>query len=664
MKSRAFRYILLAMVIMGTSKLSAQLAYSPFTDSLSNLATEQNLMLLLRQLAGDTTITLNNQVQNIDSRHYNHPDNQLATDFIQAKFTEYGYQPEIQNFNQNRGRNVIATKTGTLFPEKQYIICAHYDNMPSGQLAPGADDNASGTAAVLEAARILKNIDLAYTVKFIAWDEEEIGLIGSQFYAQRAAQSGDQILGVINLDMIAWDSDDDFVYSIATNTLSGRLTEEYVTTTAYYQPQLSNNIISTTASDHSSFWQQGYPALLAIEDNSDFHEYYHTIWDNLSNINIAYFVAMSRAAIAGTIAQALDQRISFTHVPVISGNNTGPREASVIIRSSHAIDATNYAPRLYYTTDSINIFSIEPTASNADTFLFTLPGFPIGTNVSYYFAAQDEEATMSATYPLGGMGINPPGTTGPGNYYVYKVANIISSENCSANTPLTIANNSTTSDFIDIEENGTIEDIEVSFNISHTATQELRLILAAPDNTGVLLVDRSTTSGADFIETTFDNQAAMTIREGQSPYTGRFRPLFPFDSFYGKNIQGQWKLRVSESGAQPAGTLNSWCLHLLFNDLSINVPIHEALSAQSLMQNYPNPCVTSTNIKFRLSEKSNIHLYLTDNTGVMIRTIANGNYQPGSHLLVISTGDLKPGTYFYTLETEKNTETRQLIVVR
>lgn len=664
MEKNVYRAVLLALVVTFTTSLKAQLAYSPFTDSLSNLATEERLMLLLRQLAGDTTFTLNNQVQQIDSRHYQHPDNQLATNFIESLFIEYGYEPVIQNFNQGRGQNVIATKTGTLYPDKQYIICAHYDNMPSGSTAPGADDNASGTVAVLEAARILRNIDLAYTVKFIAWDEEEIGLIGSQYYANIAAANNDQILGVINLDMIAWDSNDDFVYSIATNTLSKTLTEEYVTTTGYYQPQLSNNLINTTASDHSSFWQKGYPALLAIEDDNDFHEYYHTIWDNISNINVPYFVAMSRAAIAGIVAQALDQRITFQHTPVVSGNSTQPRETYVVIESSHNINVTNYQPRLYYTTDSVTFYNVEAHTVSADTFFFTLPGFPIGTNISYYFAAQDDAGTMSATYPVGGMGINPPGTEGPESYFRYKVANIVSEQFCSLNTPLTITNNSTTSDYIVIEENGTIEDIEATFDIVHSATQELRLILAAPDNTGVLLVDRGTTSGPNFTQTTFDEQAAMNIDQGQSPYTGRFRPKFSFEPFAGKEIKGEWKLRISESGPQPAGTLNSWCIHFLFNDLSVSVVNKDIYGKEILMQNYPNPARTSTNIKFHLSSGSNIQLYVSDNTGQRIRNLAQGNYQQGTHLLVVSTSDLKPGTYFYTLQTDQSTVTRQLVVVR
>ena len=121
---------------------------------------------------------------------------------------------------RSTGRNVLATKTGTKYPNRQYIICAHYDDMPSGALAPGADDNGSGTCAVLEAARLLAPFSFDYTIIFVAFDEEEQGLIGSHAYADTAYNKGDSILGVFNYDMIAWDGNNDYAYSIYSNSNS------------------------------------------------------------------------------------------------------------------------------------------------------------------------------------------------------------------------------------------------------------------------------------------------------------------------------------------------------------------------------------------------------------------------------------------------------------
>ena len=72
-------------------------------------------------------------------------------------------------------------------PNQQIIICAHFDSKPYSGPAPGADDNGSGTSAVLEAARILSKYKTDYTIIYALWDNEEIGLRGSAYYAQQAS---------------------------------------------------------------------------------------------------------------------------------------------------------------------------------------------------------------------------------------------------------------------------------------------------------------------------------------------------------------------------------------------------------------------------------------------------------------------------------------------
>ena len=87
-------------------------------------------------------------------------------------------------------------------------------------VAPGADDNASGTAAVLEAARVLSQYRFKHTLRFVTFAAEEQGLIGSYYYVAEARSAGTPIGGAINLDMIAWDSDDDDAMDIHAGTRS------------------------------------------------------------------------------------------------------------------------------------------------------------------------------------------------------------------------------------------------------------------------------------------------------------------------------------------------------------------------------------------------------------------------------------------------------------
>jgi hypothetical protein len=225
-------------------------------------------------------------------------------DYIKQKLDSYG----LTTFNQNwssTGRNVYGVQTGTDFPNQKYIICAHYDDMPSGSTAPGADDNASGTAAVIEAARILSNYSFPFTIIYALWDEEEQGLVGSDYYATQAANQNDSILGVINLDMIAWDSDNDDIAEIHTRSVgsSYEIKDKMVDINTTYNIGLTLQIDDpgTTASDHASFWFNGYGAVLLIEDFQDFNAYYHTTNDKIQYFNQPYYHKMAKLAI-GTLA--------------------------------------------------------------------------------------------------------------------------------------------------------------------------------------------------------------------------------------------------------------------------------------------------------------------------------------------------------------------------
>lgn len=655
---------LVSLLLFLILNCKAQLAFSPLVESVSATANNERILLQLRQISGDTTVTINGQVSTISSRHYLSPGNALAAQYIFEKFQEYGYQPEYQYFNGTRGVNVIATRLGTRFPDKEYIICAHYDNMPSGTDAPGADDNASGITAILEAARVLSNIVPEFTIRIAAWDEEEIGLAGSSYYVQQASTSGQDILGALNVDMIAWDSNNDMLYSIARNAGSEAISNDFVTTTGYYQPQLINNFISSTSSDHASFWQHGYPAIMAIENFYDFNSHYHTPGDDITSVNMSYFGSMVRAVIANITSVALNQRIEIMHDPLISGSSVLPREATVIINSPQLINTSDYAPHLYFSTDGINFDFVLPFEILNNAFKFMLPGFPTGTVVSYYIAVQDEQATMIATLPEGGKGISPPGSTLPGNYFTYQVDNIQTDQNCSENTPVVINDNTNTYDQINITQKGFLLDLDVLIDITHPRTTELRLILISPDNIPVTLSDRNGNEGDNYTQTIFDDQAVKSIKQGVAPFSGRFRPEFSLSTYNDKSISGQWQLRIAESGSANSGTLNQWCLHFLFKDQTIGTGYEPYEEKFQLFQNFPNPASDNTSIKFSLPKSDNVSLIIYDNLGNEVSTLFSGKQQAGDHLIVISVVNLRPGIYFYTLRSDTFVTTKKMMIVK
>lgn len=220
-------------------------------------------------------------------------------------------------FSSYTSRNVIAEKTGETYPDDIVIICGHYDSTsPAASrltLAPGADDNASGTAAVLEAARIIASYPLDFTVRFIAFSAEEWGLYGSRAYATAASLAGESIVGVINLDMIAYADAMPEDLQVIVNSASGWLADRFLVAAANYGVLGATKTVdaSFVYSDHAPFWDNGYPALLAIEDNPLNNPYYHQTTDTLDKINLDFFTSATRASL-GLLAE-LAQPIKEGH---------------------------------------------------------------------------------------------------------------------------------------------------------------------------------------------------------------------------------------------------------------------------------------------------------------------------------------------------------------
>ncbi|MBP7707570.1 MAG: M20/M25/M40 family metallo-hydrolase [Candidatus Aminicenantes bacterium] len=270
----------------------------------------------IETLAGQVTASsLNATVQTLQdfqTRYASTSNCEAAGEALYAAFSALGLDDvAFQTFTfagSYTSRNVVAEKTGSTFPDDIYIVCAHYDSTsPSATRlthAPGADDNASGTAAVLEAARVLAPHELDYTVRFIAFSAEEWGLYGSRAYAAAARTAGERVRGVINLDMIAYADAMPEDLQIIVNPASEWLADLYLGAAASYGPLAATKTVdaSFVYSDHSPFWDTNYPALLAIEDDPLTNPYYHKTTDTLSTLQPDFFTASARASL-GLLAE-------------------------------------------------------------------------------------------------------------------------------------------------------------------------------------------------------------------------------------------------------------------------------------------------------------------------------------------------------------------------
>jgi Zn-dependent M28 family amino/carboxypeptidase len=239
---------------------------------------------------------------------------------------DYEFKPHPFRALDGEFRNLIATNPGWRAPEKRVMVVAHYDTVRN---SPGADDNASGVAALLELATVLQPAQFDLTVQFAAVNLEEkqrqgpleeAGLFGSRALAARAQEEGWQIEGVIVLESIAYAGEGipqrapeglpmqlpeqgDFI-GIVGNAASAELVEAFLQARERYQiplpvvpfvvPGRGEMLRHTRRSDHAPFWDRGYRAVM-VTDTAEFRNpHYHQPTDTLQTLNLPFAAEVCR----------------------------------------------------------------------------------------------------------------------------------------------------------------------------------------------------------------------------------------------------------------------------------------------------------------------------------------------------------------------------------
>ena len=240
-----------------------------------------------------------------------------ATQFVYEFLETRGLAVSYHNWSEcdMGNRNVVGEITGVDRPDEIVVVTAHLDSIATAGLAAGADDDASGSVAVLTIAEILAPYQFQRTLRFVLFTGEEQGLCGSDVYARQAAAANLNIVAVFNMDMIAWDSDAEPFVRLHTrqSNHTGYAADLAIANTfinvveAYGLSGALTPIVAPDASDMSdtySFWDNGYPAILAIEDDDDnagdFNPYYHTSADRVSEFNTTYYTNFVKAAVGTT----------------------------------------------------------------------------------------------------------------------------------------------------------------------------------------------------------------------------------------------------------------------------------------------------------------------------------------------------------------------------
>jgi len=234
-----------------------------------------------------------------------------ARDAIVDTFEGFGYNVQTPGFdsqcegdcyNQD-GFNVVAIKTGAVRPQEYYLIGAHYDSVNENNYcgpAPGAGDNASGAAGVLELARVFADVETEASLIFVTFGGEEIDLLGSRQLAKTYAQNGmlDRIKGFVILDLISyWNqryavivegSDYLNVQYQAVQQIADLVvtyTDLNVSTSYYYSD-----------SDHVPFLNRNVPGALLICKDWDVYPYIHSGNDVMAHQDVAFGLEIVKVA--------------------------------------------------------------------------------------------------------------------------------------------------------------------------------------------------------------------------------------------------------------------------------------------------------------------------------------------------------------------------------
>jgi len=244
-----------------------------------------------------------------DFNRYTHSPGILdARDWLVAAFeTLPGVTVETPSFmvGSTVAYNVIATLPGSSRPDDWYIVGGHYDATSESPMAaaPGAEDNASGCAGVVELARVLSANPPEGTMLFICYAGEEQGLLGSEDHVADLLASGDaaKVQAMLDLDMIGYTEDGVLDCLLESEAFAQFLIDLLADAAAQYTTLHIHTSLGAWGSDHVPYLVHDIPALLAIENDYSIYPYYHSTNDLPYHLSVTMgeeILKMSVAALA------------------------------------------------------------------------------------------------------------------------------------------------------------------------------------------------------------------------------------------------------------------------------------------------------------------------------------------------------------------------------
>jgi hypothetical protein len=247
---------------------------------------------MMNQVNMDSLQATVQHLQDYQNRMWNSTNAFAASDWIAGRMAALGLEVEQQPFYANTwygsgqaAPNVIGIQRGTVYPNT-YVVCgSHFDSFAYSGNCPGADDNATGVASVLESARIMTQYEFEYSIIYCAYGCEEMGLYGSEAYASRCQQQGMDIIGYFNNDMNGYLYGDTIHIDCIYPNSVAQIGDYYMNVANTYFPemQVRHVLLLGGDSDHTSFNQHGYMGIYPFEDVDHYSPYIHTSDDLIGN---------------------------------------------------------------------------------------------------------------------------------------------------------------------------------------------------------------------------------------------------------------------------------------------------------------------------------------------------------------------------------------------
>ena len=497
----------------GWGRSAAQLvaydcANKPLIAGILDKTSQTQWLDWIEKLQGVDTVDIGGTTYTIATRFtaamFSGAANAKGFDFVKQQAQAWGFTGA--NYEEDpyatgpSGKNLVLTIPGQS-PEEA-IISAHLDSIvqtgdPTTS-APGANDNGTGSATVLEAARLLRQYRFQRTVRLILFTGEEQGLYGSAAYA--ADHSLTSVLGVLNLDMFGYDSNADRCFEVHAGTLPASIDVGncFVASVGSYALGLNRDFLTTTAtnrSDHASFWNVGTGAIEIAENffndsqaggcvGADANPFYHTNNDRIaSNMTPSFGLSIAKAAFATISAMAIPINACFAAAPSISASGAPNR---VDVAWPALGGAAKY--RVYRSKDGCggSFVSIGETVSASYTDPIAIPG-------SYSYKI--EAVTADSCYSLESNCATATPITSPSVTYQAGSALVIDD---SGDHDLAPDNCETVTVRLNLVNDGNQDLTGVRLSSVSSSHPGVQVVGTVPENLGPLAVGQSATTRFKF----------------------------------------------------------------------------------------------------------------------------------------------------------------------